>query len=282
MLNNSTRQILIKVNETFEVDLNLHIKIVASKSNIGIPNSCLITIFNLSPGTYSRFEKKPRIEVYENDELLFIGKVINTNNRYIGTSWEAVIYCNDIKVVASKTPNYLTIPKGTTNEDILKTMASQISDLQIDFSAFQSCAKSKGSLLKQMVVEYKKEADMMKAIQNMFKGCDTEVVKEDGSIKFQDSKSVANFANPKLYDKLLEAPTLSNKDISIKILLDPSVKLGLGFKVKAKSYNQTLVSPYTYENQFKSKIFRTVEFIHETDNFTENVAITTIKGMNLA
>ncbi len=278
----STRSINIILNNEYEIDNNLHTKISIVKSRLALPNSAKIEIYNISEKTFKKLVAEPKITIKVDDELLFMGKVINVPNEYDGTSWLCTIYCNDIKVNPYTKPQFTTIPKGTKNEDILNILVDTISDMKVDISAFKSCAKSKGSLLKQMIVEYKKEGDVIKSITNMLKDCDIEVIKEDGTVKLQDKNTVINRENPFVFDVLLESPKLSHKDLIVNMPLNTKIKLGLGFKVKAKSIFKELKSPYTYNNQFKDKIYRISEFTHEVDNYTSAVASTTVKGLILA
>lgn len=277
----STRNIIITIDEKFEIDVNLHIKVSVVKSRLQLPNSAKVEVFNISEKTWLKLKNEPKIKIEVDGNLLFSGKVLNVANDYKGTSWLCTMYCNDIKANPYHKPQFLTIPKGTTNEDILTKMVEQISDMKLDMSQFKKCAKANGSLLKQMTVEYKKEGDIMKSLQNMFKGCDTEVVKEDGTVKLLDSKSVPNAQSPLVFDRLLESPQLSHKDLVVKVPLNTKVKLGLGFEVKAKSINKKLDSPYTYKTQFQDKVYRIGEFTHDIDNFTASIAITTVKGLYL-
>ncbi len=278
----STRDINIELDSNYVIDNNLHIKVSVVKSTLALPNSAKVEIYNISETTFKKLVSEPKIKITIDDELLFTGRVLNAPNEYIGTSWKCTIYCNDVKVNPYSKPQFLTIPKGTQNEDILKKLVSTISDVKVDLKEFKKCAKAKGSLMKQMVVEYKKEHDIMKSLQNMFKGCDTEVVKEDGTVKLQNRRGVPNISNPLQLDTFLEAPKLSHKDLVVVMPLNTTVKLGLGFKVKAKSISKTLQNPYTYKNQFNGKVYRIVEFTHEIDNFSSDIAKTTLKGLNYA
>ncbi|MBL1293352.1 MAG: hypothetical protein COB61_005725 [Thiotrichales bacterium] len=276
----STRNISIVLNDKYEINLDLHIKVSITKSRLALPNSAKLEIFNISEKTFIRLKAEPLIKVSIDGKQSFTGKVINVPNEYKGTSWLCTIYCNDVRTKPFKKPQYLDIPKGTTNEGILKAMASSISDVKLDTSAFSECAKSKGSLLKSMVVEFKKEGDIMGAMQNMFKGCDAEVIKEDGTVKIQHTGSVPNQAKPLKFDRLLESPKLSHRDIEVKIPFNSKVKLGYGFEIQPKSISTKIEAPYTYKNQFELKTYRISEFTHVADNFTTTVAITTIKGLN--
>lgn len=279
----STRdiKIIITINgKEKEIALNLHKKIIVTKSTLALPNSARAEIFNISPQTYELLEKEPRIKIEVDKQLLFTGKVINPKNEYKGTSWLCTLFCNDIKTNPYSEPQYMSIPKGTSNDDMLQIMASALSEAKLDTSAFAKCKKSKGSLLKQMVVEYKKEGDILTAIERVFKGCNTKVFKEDGVVKLNDLSSVPNAKNPILFDRLLESPNLSHKDIVVKVPFNPKVKLGLGFEVKAKSIIKELESPYTYKNKFNKKTYKISEFTHEIDNYTKAVAKTTVKGLN--
>lgn len=278
--NLSTRKISIELDNGYKVSQNLHIKVTVTKSRLALPNSAKIEIFNISEESFKKFVSMPRVLIYVDDKQIFTGKIINAQNEYKITSWLCTLYCNDIKTNPYANAQYLIIPKGTSNEDMLQIMASAIADAKIDASAFAQCQKAKGSLLKQMVVEYKKEGDVLKAIENTFKGCNTKVFKDDGVVKLQDSKGVPNHANPIIFDRLIESPRLSHQDIVLKIPLDYRAKLGLGFKIKAKTIIKNFISPYTYQNQFHEKTYSISEVVHEVDNFTKEVAITTIKGLN--
>jgi len=277
----STRKIELILNDVFTLPIILNKKVIITKSRLALPNSAKIEVYNISEEILTRLESEPKIKVLLDGKLYFTGKVINPDNNYRGTDWVCTIYCNDIKTNPHKKPQYLEILKGTSNDAVINEMGSLISDFNIDTSAFKECAKSKGSLLKGMVVEYKKEGDVTRALQNMFKGCDTEVIKEDGVIKLQDSKTVPNKKKPLKFDRLLESPQLSFKDLVVKIPLNEKVKLGLGFEVKSKSITKKLESPYTYKNKFENNIFRISEFIHEFDDFTEAIATTTVKGLRI-
>jgi hypothetical protein len=279
--NQSTRNIEIVLNDSYTIPPTLHIKVLITKSRLALPNSAKIEVYNISEKTLTKLESEPKIKVLLDGKVYFTGKVINPDNQYKGTSWICTIYCNDIKTNPHQKPQYMEILKGTSNDDAINQMGALISNFNIDTSAFKECAKSKGSLLKGMVVEYKKEGDITKALQNMFKGCNTEVIKEDGIVKLQDRTKVPNQAKPLVFDRLLESPQLSFKDLVVKIPLNEKVKLGLGFEVKAKSISKKLESPYTYKNKFEKKTYRISEFTHEFDNFTSSIAITSIKGLNI-
>lgn len=280
-LNNSTREIKVVLNDSYTIDINLHIKCKITKSRLTLPNSAKVEIYNISEKTLTKLESEPKVKIYLDGHILFTGKVINPTNDYIGTSWLCTLYCSDIETNPHITPQYVEITKGTSNDEVVNQMGKLISNFGIDTTAFKECAKAKGSLLKGMVVEYKKEGDVLKALQNMFKDCNTEVIKEDGVVKLQDSRGVPNLGNPLIFDRLLKSPTLSFKDIVVNIPLDHKVKLGLGFEVKAKSIKKKLASPYTFTNKFQYKVYRISEFTHEFDNYTNAVAKTLVKGLNL-
>jgi len=278
----STREIRIVLDGKDEISPNLHIKVVVTKSRLALPNSAKIEVFNVSDKTFGKLLQEPRVKILIDGEQIFTGKVINATNEYNATSWLCSIYCNDIKTNPYSEPQYMSIPKGTSNEDVLKIMSSALSDSKLDLKDFGKCAKAKGSLLKQMVVEYKKEGDILSAIENTFKGCAVKVFKDDGVVKLYDTQGVPNSANPILLDRLLESPKLSHKDISVKVPMNPKLKLGLGFKIKAKSITKALESPYTYKNKFNEKTYSISELVHEVDNYTKSVATSTVKGLNFA
>jgi hypothetical protein len=276
----STRLIEINISESKPIDTNLHIKVTATKSRLALPNSAKVEIFNVSEATFKKMLNQPRIKIDLDGELLFSGKIINALNEYKSPDWLCTIFCNDIKTNPFAEPQYMSIPKGTSNDDVLSIMASALSEAKLDTSAFAKCQKSKGSLLKQMVIEYKKEGDILTAIENTFKRCNTKVFKEDGVVKLYDTKSVINQASPIILDELLESPKLSHKDIVVRVPINTKLKLGLGFNVKAKSLTKALESPYTYSNQFNKKTYSVSELVHEVDNFTTAIAQTTVKGLN--
>lgn len=276
----STRYIKILLNDTVEIDPNLHLKVSVVKSRLALPNSAKLELYNIAEKTYKKLLEEPKVKVFVDDELLFSGKVINAFNDYKASFWLCTVYCSDVRSKPYSKPQYLDIGRGTTNEEVLKLLVQPLSDKDLDTSAFAKCGKAKGSLLKSMVVEYKKEADLMKAIQNQFKDCSAEVVKEDGVVKIQNRNGVPNQAKPLLFEILLSSPQLSHQDIIVELPLNTKVKLGLGFKVKAKSITKKVISPYLYKNQFKDKTYRISEFTHEIDNFTASVAKTTVKGLN--
>lgn len=280
----STRKIEIILNDNFIINVDLDIKVKITKSVLTLPNSAICTVYNLAEKTLQKLDEVPKVKILLDGNLLFTGKVINSINNYIGTSWECNIYCSDIETDPYIKPQYVEILSGTSNDQVLNQMGGIISKFGIDKTAFEDCAKAKGSLLKGMVVEYKKEGDVLRAMQNMFKECNTEVIKEDGVVKLLDKTKVLNAQKPITItlDKLLKSPTLSLKDITVDIPLNYKIKLGIGFEVKAKSINKKLESPFTYKNKFENKIFRIAEFTHEFDNFTREVAKTFIKGTPIA
>lgn len=280
-LTNSTRKIEIVLNDKDTIDINLHIKCKITKSNLTLPNSAKCEIFNISEKTLTKLEALPKVKIYLDGKILFTGKVINCPNEYAGTSWVCTLYCSDIETNPYIQPQYVEILKGTSNDQVINQMGKLISNFGIDTSAFKECAKAKGSLLKGMVVEYKKEGDVMKALQNMFKDCNTEVIKEDGVVKLQDRTTVPNKTKPLVFDKFFKSPRLSIKDIVVDIPLNHKIKLGLGFEVKAKSIVRKLASPYTYKQKFENRIYRISEFTHEFDNYSKAVARTYVKGLNI-
>lgn len=276
----STRNINIILDGKYEISPNLHIKVTVIKSNLSLPNSAKVEIYNVSDKSFKKMLTTPKVVISVDDTQIFVGKIINATNEYQGTSWKCTMYCNDIHTNPFKKPQFLAIPKGTSNEDVLSKLTSLISTNGLNVDAFKECAKSKGSLLKQFMLEYKKEGDIVKAMQDMLKGCEKEIIKEDGKVKISNTTGVPNQAKPLLFDRLLESPKLSHKDLIVKVPMNTKLKLGLGFKIKAKSISKTLISPYTYQNQFKDRIYRISEFTHEVDNYTNAVAQTTVKGLN--
>jgi len=276
----STRQILVTLADGFAINPSLHISVKTTKSRLSLPNSAKIEVYNVKADTYKRLLTKQHLTIEVDGKAIFKGKILNVTNDYMAASWKCSIYCSDIKANPYQQPQFITIDKGTSNADVLGLMTAALSDADLDLSAFSRCEESKGSLAKQMVVEYQKEKDILKAMQNVFKGCDKEVVKEDGVVKILDNGSVPNAAAPLLFDRHLEPPKLSHKDIVVKVPIDTRVKLGLGFSIKSKSILKSLESPYTYENQFRDQVYRISEYTHEVDNFTDAVATTTVKGLN--
>lgn len=279
MSNLSTRDITIALSDG-EISPDLHIKVTVTKSRLALPNSAKIEVFNIGENTFKKLLNEPRIKLLVDGVQLFTGKIINVTNEYKVPDWTCVIYCNDVKTNPFAEPQYISIPKGTSNDDVLSIMSSALSEAKLDTSAFAKCAKSKGSLLKQMVIEYKKEGDILSAMENTFKGCTTKVFKDDGIVKLHDASSVPNANDPILFDRLLESPKLSHKDIIVKVPLNTKARLGLGFQIKAKSIVKTIESPYTYKNQFHEKTYSISEIVHEVDNYTTAVAMTTVKGLN--
>lgn len=300
----STRSIRIVLDDKITIDENLHIKLNVVKSLVSLPNSAKVEIFNISEATYEKLKADPLVKIYVDDHFLFSGKVINVFNEYARPDWLCSIYCSDIINKPFKDPKYIDIKKGTTNKQVLEMISSPMSPFNLDTSAFADCPKSKGSLLKNMVVEYKKEQDLIKALQNQFKDCikdgtDTlkkdggiDVYKEDGVIKIRKGgvDGLPNKNNLLKFEYLLESPEISATDIIIKVPLSSDDKkrivgvscmLGYGFTVVSKSLQAKLITPYVFKNQFLNKIFKIVEFTHEVDNYTKAVATTTIKGQNL-
>ncbi|MGB0405365.1 MAG: hypothetical protein ACPGDB_04165 [Fusobacterium sp.] len=300
----STRSIKIVLDGSYIINDNLHIKLNVVKSRVSLPNSSKIEIFNISEKTFNKLKTDPKIEIYVDDNFLFSGKVINVYNEYKAPDWLCTIFASDILTKPYLKPQYIDIKKGTTNKEVLELISSPLSNLKIDASAFANCAKAKGSLLKNMVVEYKKEQDLIKAIQNQFKNClsdpldpiiskngGVEVYKEDGVVKVRKAgkEGITNLKNLIEFEYLLEAPEISSTDIIISLPLTSEdqkrnagvkAKLGLGFTVTSKSLQRKLITPYVYKNQFEDRIYKIIEFTHEVDNFSSNVAKTTIKGLN--
>lgn len=281
MARDTTREIKIVLGNNYTIDPNLHMRVSISKSRLTLPNTAKIEIFNISEKTQTKLEEEPKIKVYLDGNLLFSGKVINPQNEYLESSWLCTLYCSDIKTNPHIEPQYLQLEKGTSNDAVVNEMGKLLSDMKLDTTAFKDCLKSKGSLLKAMVVEYKKEHDILKALQNMFKGCNTEVIKEDGVVKLHSGNGVPNAKNPLLFNTFIKAPTLSFKDVILDMPLAPKIKLGLGFKIQAKSTKKQLSSPYTFSNKFVNKLFKIVEFTHTFDNYTNAIALTQVKGMNI-
>lgn len=304
MSNLSTREIKIVLEDKFTINTNLHMKIEVVKSLVSLPNSAKIEIFNISEATFEKLKADPKVKIYVDDHFLFSGKVINVYNEFHLPDWLCTIYASDIVNKPLKDPKYIDIKKGTTNKQVLEMISSPMSPFNLDTSAFADCPKSKGSLLKNMVVEYKKEQDLIKALQNQFKDClkdgvDTlredggiDVYKEDGVIKIRKGgvAGLPNKNNLLKFEYLLESPEISATDIIIKVPLSSDDKkrvvgvssmLSYGFTVVSKSLQRKLITPYVFKNQFENKIFKIIEFTHEVDNYTTAVATTTIKGQNL-
>lgn len=291
----STRVIKIILDDKYTINTNLHMKLNVVKSRVSLPNSSKIEVYNISEATYEKLKKDPKIKVYVDDHFLFSGKVVNAFNEFQRPDWLCTIYASDIVNKPFGSPQYIDIKKGTTNTQVLEMISSPMSPFNLDTSAFADCAKSKGSLLKNMVVEYKKEQDLVKALQNQFKDCmsgDVDVYKEDGVVKIRKGglSGIPNIKNPLEFEYLLNSPEISATEITIQVPLSSDdkkrvtgvkAKLGLGFKVKSKSLQRKLVTPYVFKNQFEKRIYKIIEFTHEVDNYTEAVAMTTIKGLNL-
>lgn len=277
----STTDIEIILDDKFTLSTDLSIRYEVTKSRLALPNSAKIEVYNLSYKTYQKLIKQPKIVLKVDGEKLYQGKIINVNNPYEVPNWHCTMYCSDIRQRPASTSSFLNLKKGTSNTSALESMTSLLSSAKLDTSAFSKCAKSKGSLLKQMMVEYKKEEDIIKAMQNMFKGCDTEVFKEDGVVKLDSKYGVRNATKPIVIKDLLEPPTLSNYDIELKVPLHTGLKLGLGFKVLSKSINKKIESPYLHKQHFNNKVFKVTEFTHKGDNFSKMASQTDIKGMKI-
>lgn len=281
MQNLSTRLIEIKTKNKILLNPNLHIKVIVVKSKLALPNSAKIEVKNISPNTFMKLKKQPLIEIFIDGKKIFKGKIINVDNPYEAPEWVCTIYANDIKVAPLLNSKHLSIPKGTTKKSAIESMVSLISDKAVDTKAFNNCNKSSGSLIKQLIVEYKKEEDVIKSLKNMFKGCDAEVVKEDGKVKIQSRNKVPNYESPIFFTRHLKPPSLGNIEINIKIPLDYRAKLGLGFKVESKSVTKNLKSAFLYKQQFNAKVFKITQISHTVDNFSSSIAISDIKGFKI-
>lgn len=281
MQNFSTRLIEIKSKNSILLDPNLYIKVIVVKSKLALPNSAKIEVQNISENTFLKLTKQPLIEIYIDGKKIFKGKIINVENPYEAPTWICTIYANDIKIAPLLNSKHLSLEKGTSTKSVIEKMVSLISDKSVDTKAFGNCKKASGSLVKQLVVEYNKEEDVMKSLKNMFKGCDTEVVKEDGKVKLQSRNKVPNFKTPILFDRHLKPPSLGNIDINIKIPLDYRAKLGLGFKVESKSISKNFNQAFLYKQQFNAKVFKITQITHTVDNFSSSIAISDIKGFKI-
>lgn len=281
MQNFSTRRIEIKSNGKNLLNPNLHIKVTVVKSRLALPNSAKIEVKNISENTFLKLTKQPTIEILIDGKKIFKGKIINVDNPYESPDWICTIYANDIRIAPLAKSNHLAMPKGTTKQSAIKKMVSLLSSKDVDTKAFDDCKKAGGSLVKQLIVEYKKEEDVINALKNMFKGCDTEVVKEDGKVKIQSRNAVPNYKSPIVFDRHLKPPSLGNIDINIKVPLDYRAKLGLGFKVESKSVTKNFNSAFLYKQQFNAKVFKITQITHTADNFSSSIAISDIKGFKI-
>ncbi len=280
-MTNSTTKIEVILNDSFIIPTDLSIKYAVTKSTLALPNSAKLEIYNLSTKTYQKLQKEPKVEIKVNDNSIFKGKVLNPFNVYEVPNWKCEIYCNDIQQRPLKKAQYLDIKKGTPTVSAIKSITALLSSSNIDTSAFEACAKSKGSLFKQMMVEWQKEEDLIKAIQNMFKGCDTEVYKEDGVVKFHSKGSVKNALKPIIINDVIAPPTLGFADIEVAVPLRFDLKLGLGFQVNSKSVKMQTQSPYLHKEVFENKTFKITQIVHEGDNFSTDASTTQIKGLKI-
>jgi hypothetical protein len=191
---------------------------------------------------------------------------------------------------------YITIPAGTPKSEAIKTLTSKVGSPKIaNIEEFKKCKKSDASLAKQFKTAYKNEEDIMKSVNFMFKKCGATAVKEDGKVKLisrdvavkkrvlnskrvTTTATVPNISSPIIFKNLFDAPRVSSDEIVLNMVATAEPKLGLGFKVFAKSYEQNLKKPFVLKEKFENKIYRIVEIVHSVDNFTTAVASTQIRG----
>jgi len=283
--NRSTRLIEVIFSfkgKTVTIPSDLSIKAVVTASRVALPNSCKLEIRQLSPKTFSFIEKRPEIELKVDGQTYFTGKVYNAVNSYKAPTWKCEIYCSDIKLLPTVKKEKLLFSKGQTTGELLSSMIEKISDVKIDLNPFSNCISKDKSLLKSLVIEYRKESDIMKAIGNMFKACNKEVIKENGKVSIIDKAETTNPNTPLTLKKFIsEPPRLSDKDISVTVPLNNRYRLGVGFKIDSKSIALQLKNPYTFENHLDQKIFKIVELSHSFDNHTTAVAKTVLKGIRI-
>ena len=294
----TTRNIIITLDDTFTILSNLHIKVTVNKSMLTLPNSSRIEVFNLSTETFLKLKKQPTLSVKVDGNQVYKGKVLNVSNTYDGVDWLCTIYCNDITLKPYASKQYSTFSKGTSKKEVINSIASKISSSKpLGLEELKNCKKGNGSLLKEFKVAYTKESDLLNAVKSMFKGCGLQVFKDDGVVKIQNGTvlknsktqanqsfkvgeggTVPNLQNLLKFDTFFKAPTISNDSISLLMPLNSSVKLGLGFKVKPKSYELNFEKPYLMNQLFENRVFRIVEIVHITDNYSNETETTQLRG----
>ena len=292
----STRKITAEFDNGLTLSKLLHKRVTAVKSMTETPNTAVLEVFWVSAETFTKLKEQPNVKIMLNDELFYSGKVINVTNVYNGTDWLCTLYCNDVTLKPYAQKQYLTIPKGTTKTEAIKKISSTISPkIPMNLEDFKKCKKSNSSLAKEFKVAYKKEQDILKAVNSMFKDCGSIMIKEDGQLKVLSRNvgskktvtgsklvtkkaTVPNISNPIIFSNLFDPPRISSDEIAIVTTPTSEPKLGLGFKVFAKSYQQQLQKPFVLEETFKDRIYRVIEVVHTVDNYSTEVSTTQIKG----
>ena len=284
----SSRDIIITAtsNGKQKVIQDLHIEIETLRTLSGVPNTCTVTVFNLSQESRDFFTSLYEddgtatmiMEVLVDTAVIFSGEVVNASSTFKSPEWITTLYGNEgyNAYRANAEPKKVQAnTRGAMVEEIVKDtlgFATSISD------SLRGCADK--SLAKSILSGGNLTANVKKLIDDCL---------PDGGDVFIDGEEVVVLAKGDVrpysenFTQFLEPPVINEVGAQCKILFYPGVKVGGTMTLEAKSYNRSfgnLTTNRPKKSRFSGEgTYKIVEVIDKVDNYTEAVAMTEIKGI---
>ena len=293
----SSRNLIVSIkNNTINKPIeNLHIRATITKTLASNPNQAVIQIYNLNQNSREDLYNNvydftedvgiTKIEVTLDDKLLFKGDLINVNSLYSNqdTEWTTTLYCGDgFNAFRAKTNK--KFDKGTTRNEMVDDLATELESVGVAakgaLEGLTGCTDK--SVLKSIVVDGKIVDNIKKLLNDCFK--DVDVYVDEEKLNILVNKAVIKNNRIIINKGLTEPPTLSEQGINCKVLINSSLKIGAEFQVESRSNNAGFGN-LTVNKPRKSQIsgdgiYRVQEIKHIVDNFSPEVALTEIIGLN--
>lgn len=285
----SSRDIIVSLeaNGKQKVIQDLHIEAQTLRTLSGVPNTCTLTVFNLSQESREFLtsiydengDTQMTMEVLVDTEVIFSGEVVNASSVFNDATWTTTIYGNE-GYNAYRATTEKKFERGTTRGDMIKELADEMGGLVASLipGGENGCADK--SLLKAVFVSGNIAENVKKLIDDCL---------PDGGDVFVDGDEVvvlpkgATRDYNEVLENFLEPPVINEVGAQCKILMKPGIKVGGTMELKAKSYNRSfgnLTTNRAKKSRFSGEgTYKITEIIDKVDNFGSDVATTEIKGI---
>lgn len=228
------RKIRVEIGDFSTTDLRVDFTV--EKSLIGYPNLANIKIYNMSPGSRSKVEKKYQpVKLYAgygSPTLLFSGDLINAVHMPVQPDWITEIFAGDKTRALTESTINKTLPAGSTPEQIFNEVVAQMDGVIPGvLDGLKDCINSKQSLLRAIQLS----GGVKKFLDELAKNCGFDYVVADGIIETVN-KNKAIQDEPEIIINqntgMIGSPERTEVGVNVKTLLNPSLKLGRRIKIE--------------------------------------------------
>ena len=291
----SSRDIVVTVSgDGYSKEIkDFHISANVTYTLAGVPNVANIVIYNLSQVSRDMFSSiydddgkaVMAVSVSVDSKTIFTGDIVNVSSAHVTTeaTWATTIYGNEGWNAYQKTAT-VEAPKGTTREEIVKSLVNQLKNAGVDTINLVGLAKSgcgNKSILKRLLFNGNVMENINKLISDCLPESDTFIAEKTINVLPKNSSIDETIT----IDKVLEAPTLTENGVTIKTQLNTDIKAGAKINVVSKSFKAGFanlsVNRVQRERFSGAGTYKVVQLDHRVDNFSTEVAQTQITGVYL-